>query len=101
MKPTAQQKAWELLEATIIHEGITAGSSFPCDCETLKGLIATMRENASKLWDAQGYIQNATSGLMMRGENNSPLLRDIVAADQQIEEVRQWLLSQNRDSKTP
>lgn len=70
-------------------------SELPCDCETLKGMLSTMCGNASKLRDVQAYIQNVVSGLMMRGENQSPLLDDLVVADRKIEEVRQWLLSQN------
>jgi hypothetical protein len=57
MKPTKEQKAWELLEATIIHEGIIAGSleragsvpTVPSLCETREG-IGLCDECAKPKW---------------------------------------------------
>lgn len=51
--------------------------------------IDTAQNLASKLRDAWSMIDNALDGLATRGEDDSPLVRDLKAAQEEIETVRQ------------
>jgi hypothetical protein len=50
---------------------------------------APLTAAAKRLRDAWSMIDNALDGLAMRGETDSPLVRDIRAAQAEIEAARQ------------
>jgi hypothetical protein len=53
--------------------------------------IDTVQNLASKLRDAWSMIDNALDGLAMRGEKDSPLVRDLQGAQEEVDCVRHAL----------